>query len=248
MFDKSFTWKRMGGAPEKTLNVNLGHVPYLEPEGPEDRRRVRLAVTVAVLGHLVFFLVQMPELAGKPLRAGAPQKVYVIQQVRFQQPPPPAQQIAKKKERKKKIPIPDPTPDEPEPIVVDEVELPEFEISDIDALVGIPEGPPGPPIAGIGPNGPYRPGGEVTAPIKIVYPSPLYTEQGRQNRVQGVVILEAIIDALGDVASVKVLKGLPDGLTESAVETAKKWKFEPAKRQGQPVAVYLNLTIRFSLQ
>ncbi len=249
MFDKSFTWKRIGGSPRKTLDVNLGHVPYLEPEGPEERRGVRVAVAIAVALHLVLFLAHLPELKGKPLRAGSPQKVYVIQQVRFQPPmPQPQEQIPKKKERKKKIPIPDPTPEEPEPVVFDEIELPEFEIADVDTLIGIPDAPPGPAIVGVGPAGPYRPGGEVSAPVKVFYPSPIYTEDGRRARIQGVVILEAIIDALGNVARVKVLKGLPAGLTESAVETAKRWQFEPAKRQGQPVAVYLNLTIRFSLQ
>jgi protein TonB len=63
-----------------------------------------------------------------------------------------------------------------------------------------------------------------------------------------VVLLEAVIDVDGSVVNVRVLKGLPQGLTESAAETAKIWKFEPATRNGQPVAVYLNLTVRFSLQ
>ncbi len=62
------------------------------------------------------------------------------------------------------------------------------------------------------------------------------------------MILQAIIDAMGNVADVQVLKGLPLGLTESAIETVKEWQYKPATLDGKPVAVYLNLLINFSLQ
>jgi protein TonB len=62
------------------------------------------------------------------------------------------------------------------------------------------------------------------------------------------VILEAIIDEAGDVDEVTVLKGLPLGLTETAVVAARDWKFKPATRDGAPVPVFYNLTVRFSLQ
>jgi protein TonB len=66
--------------------------------------------------------------------------------------------------------------------------------------------------------------------------------------VQGIVILEAIIDAMGNVTNIKILKGLPMGLSDTAVEAAANWKFKPATRNGVPVPVFFNLTIRFSLQ
>ncbi len=91
-------------------------------------------------------------------------------------------------------------------------------------------------------------GGGVLPPVKIFAPQPLYTEEARLGRVQGVVILEAIIDEDGNVREVKVLKGLPMGLTESAADTARQWRFKPATLDGRPVPVYFNLTVRFSLQ
>jgi periplasmic protein TonB len=45
-----------------------------------------------------------------------------------------------------------------------------------------------------------------------------------------------------------VVKGLPLGLSESAVEAVKTWKYEPSRRNGVPVAVYFTLTVSFSLQ
>ena len=62
------------------------------------------------------------------------------------------------------------------------------------------------------------------------------------------MIVQAIIDKQGAVTNVKVLKGLPMGLSEQAVEAIKKWKFKPATLNGKPVDVYYNLTVNFRLQ
>jgi TonB family protein len=247
MFEDSYTWSRFSGEKPKALGVHLGHVPYLEPEDDSGKKRMRLAIVLAVALHVGFFLVHMPVESRVFEVRSTPGKVFVVKQVRFEPPPPQAQQqIPKRKEKKRVIPIPDPTPEEPEPIVAEEVEVPDLDVAIGDVVFGIPEGPPSP--YGLSGDGPIRLTGGVTPPEKIYYPSPRYTEEGRQARITGVVILEAVIDAEGNVVHVDVLKGLPMGLTESAVETAKQWKFRPAMRDGEPVAVFLNLTIRFSLQ
>ena len=247
MFKDSYTWGRFAGEKPKALGVHLGHVPYIEPEDESSKRRMRLAIGLAVAFHLVFFLVQLPA-RSKPLEISSKHgKVFVVEQIRFKAPPPKAQQqIPKRKEKKRVIPIPDPTPEEPEPILVEEVEVPDVDFLVGDVVFGIPDGPP--ETYGMGGDGPIRMGAGVTPPIKIYFPSPRYTEEGRQGRITGVVILETVIDSEGNVRHVKVLKGLPMGLTESAVATAKEWRFRPALRGGEPVAVFLNLTIRFSLQ
>lgn len=99
-----------------------------------------------------------------------------------------------------------------------------------------------------GPDGPIHVGGDVTAPVAISKPQPAYTETARKVRTQGVVILQAVIDRQGKVTSAKVLKGLPMGLSENAVETVKTWEFKPATLNGRPVEVYYNLTVNFRLQ
>jgi protein TonB len=142
------------------------------------------------------------------------------------------------------VPIPDPTPDEPEPIrLPDEVE-PEIDLPDTDIIFGIPDGPP--PEAE--PTGPIMVGGDVKPPEKISAPQPQYTEIARKARIQGVVIVQAIIDKQGVVTNVKVLKPLPMGLDQAAAEAIKSWKFKPATLNGKPVAVYYNLTVNFTLQ
>ncbi|PYQ26205.1 MAG: hypothetical protein DMF56_25500 [Acidobacteria bacterium] len=62
------------------------------------------------------------------------------------------------------------------------------------------------------------------------------------------VILEAVIDRNGNVTEARVLKGLPFGLEQSALDAIKKWRFKPGTLNGQPVPVYYNLTINFQLQ
>ena len=250
MFDKSSSWQRVKGGEASTLRVHLGYVPEIDTsaEERESKIRTRIAVAVAVLLHVVLFVLTLPEMEAKPMRVGRKQEVYMVQQIRFNPPPPQQQQqIPKRSEKRKKIPIPDPTPDEPEPILVENVDAPETDLTDLDdAVFGVPNVPQG--FGRYPGTGPMKVGGAVLPPRKTYSPAPPYTEEARQGRIQGVVILEAIIDAKGSVRDVKVLKGLPMGLTESAVDTAMQWKFEPATLEGEPVAVYFSLTIRFSLQ
>jgi TonB family protein len=61
------------------------------------------------------------------------------------------------------------------------------------------------------------------------------------------VIVEAIIDEQGGVKVTRVLKGIPMGLDQSAVEAAKTWKFKPATLDGRPVPVYYVLTVNFQV-
>jgi protein TonB len=97
------------------------------------------------------------------------------------------------------------------------------------------------------PEGPLRVGGDVKAPIVQHRTDPQYPDMARKARIAGMVIVEAIINKDGEVEQVKVIKGLPMGLSESAVEAVKQWKFKPGTMNGQPVDVIFNLTVNFKL-
>ena len=88
----------------------------------------------------------------------------------------------------------------------------------------------------------------MTRPEKVSGLGPEYTPEARRARIQGVVIIEVLIDEAGNVTNAKVLKPLPLGLDYQAVEAVKRWKFRPATLHGRPVAVYYNLTVNFRVQ
>ncbi len=90
--------------------------------------------------------------------------------------------------------------------------------------------------------------GEMTRPERISGLPPQYTEMARRARIQGPVILEAVIDRQGNITDLRVLRDLPMGLTEAAIEAVRSWKFRPATLAGQPVNVYYTLTVQFQLQ
>ena len=92
-----------------------------------------------------------------------------------------------------------------------------------------------------------RVGGDVKAPVIITRAEPQYNEEARQARIQGIVILEVLIDKTGAVREVTVLKPLPFGLSEAAAEAVRQWTFVPATKDGEAVDVVFNLTVNFKL-
>lgn len=74
-----------------------------------------------------------------------------------------------------------------------------------------------------------------------------YTEEARQNKIQGTVVLQVVFHANGSITEVKVVRGLPDGLTEKAIEAARKIRFNPAVKNGTPVSVRGTLEFSFNL-
>lgn len=97
-------------------------------------------------------------------------------------------------------------------------------------------------------DAPFRVGGDVKAPVVINRVEPIYTAEALASRISGIVILEAIIDRTGHVSNVEVLKPLPFGLDQAAVDAVRQWTFRPATLNGDPVDVIFNLTINFRLK
>jgi TonB family protein len=76
-------------------------------------------------------------------------------------------------------------------------------------------------------------------------PEPSYTREGRRHMTKGFVVLRLILSADETVKHIEVVKGLPDGLTEKAMEVAQKIKFKPAKKDGKPVSVWVEVEYGF---
>jgi TonB family protein len=216
-----------------------------EEQAPLRRRAIRLGISLAIVFHVILFLIVFPSYyEERILKIGSTPKVYRLRAVTFQPPPRPQVRRQVTTPKARKVPVPDATPDDPEPIRFDDqtVDVSELDFPEIGDSVAIPQGPVGPSI------GPMQIGGNVLAPVRVYAPDPHYPEEARHARVQGVVILQTIIDTVGNVTDVRVLKGLPSGLTEAAVEAVSSWRFKPATLEGEPVAVYYLVTVSFSVQ
>lgn len=78
-------------------------------------------------------------------------------------------------------------------------------------------------------------------------PEPKYTEEARRNNISGTVMLRAVFASSGEVVQIRALNALPFGLTERAIAAAREIKFEPAKKDGRPVSVAMQLEYNFNL-
>jgi TonB family protein len=88
----------------------------------------------------------------------------------------------------------------------------------------------------------------VTPPVAIYSPDPLYPDQAQKKKKrEGDVILWVVIDEQGHPSQIKVARCIGAGLDEAAVQAVSQWKFKPARRNGQPVSVSINIDITFHL-
>jgi protein TonB len=102
--------------------------------------------------------------------------------------------------------------------------------------------PPPPPA----PLKPRRVGGSVQAPALIHRVEPNYPPIAVSAKVSGMVILEATVNAAGEVTDVQVLRSIPM-LDQAAVKAVKQWRYQPLVLNGQAEAFILVVTLTFSL-
>ena len=114
--------------------------------------------------------------------------------------------------------------------------------------VGSGEGP------GVGPGhgggiggGAFKVGGGVSAPKAVFAPDPEYSEEARKAKYSGTCVLWLVVGPDGRARDIRVARTLGLGLDEKAIEAVKTWKFEPAMKDGRPVAVQINVEVTFRL-
>jgi protein TonB len=114
--------------------------------------------------------------------------------------------------------------------------------------VGSGEGP------GVGPGrgggiggGVFRVGGGVSAPKPTYQPDPEYSEEARKAKYQGTCVLRLVVGPDGRAHDVQVTHTLGLGLDEKAIEAVNTWKFDPAMKDGKPVAVLISVEVSFRL-
>ncbi len=173
-------------------------------------------------------------------------------------PPPPPPAGSSKPKPKDEI---KPTPTEViQPQVTPEV-VPEAPAAPEDEGVeggvegGVPGGVPGGVVGGVvggveGGTGdePILPTGDVVLPVIIKKVEPSYPDIARRARIEGKVILQAVIDKEGNVNEVTVLSSSNPMFNDSAIDAVKQRKYKPALQNGRPVAIYFTIRVDFRLR
>jgi protein TonB len=206
-----------------------------------------MAFGLAVLAHIGVMLVHLPEIKAQIHNPETHR--YIV--VKKYTPPPPRvehKQMAPRQRIVRKVPLPDPTPDEPEPIREPAPEfLPDPIPDDVELLLGDPETSAPPP-----PTGPVLPGvGGVSQPVLIPESkwTPDYPEIARAARIEGNVVLQAVIHKDGSVGEITVLRCTKGymGFEEAAVQAVSRWRYEPAIMNNKPVDCYFTVIVNFEL-
>ena len=197
-------------------------------QDPEDRRRIKRGLAAAIVLHLVLLFARLPAWGPEPKRVDAIQEQAM--KVQFLKPPPPPPKVEPKpKPQTKRIPRPDPTPEEPEPEVAPE---PPEVISDA------PPAPVSEPVQ----TGPVRVSpGHGPGLIKRVEPK--YPPIAQTARMEGTVVLDAVIHKDGTVGEIKILKSGNQLFDQAAIDALKQWRYTPS-----PYDVILTVTVNFRLQ
>jgi protein TonB len=92
-----------------------------------------------------------------------------------------------------------------------------------------------------------RPGGVIKPPARIRDAQPVYPSIAKLAKVQGVVIIEAIIGVDGNVEDARVIRSIPL-LDDAALEAVRSWAYTPTLLNGRPTPVIMTVTVRFKLE
>jgi protein TonB len=120
--------------------------------------------------------------------------------------------------------------------------LPDGVVGGTGLLPTVPVPPPPPP-----PTQPLPVGGKIKEPAKLRHVPPIYPTIAQQARIEGMVIIEAIIGVDGRVKEARVLRSRPF-LDEAALDAVKQWTFTPTLLNGVPVPVKMTVTVNFQLK
>ncbi len=117
----------------------------------------------------------------------------------------------------------------------------------IDSALGGKEPPPPPPVVRAAQKQqPYRVGGDIIAARALYQPRPVYPPLAMMARIQGTVVLQAIIGKDGTIQDLKVLSGHPL-LVQAALDAVRTWRYQPTLLNTEPVEVLTEIDVKFTL-
>jgi protein TonB len=227
----------------------FGNLVDSTPRQRPSRRRI-LTLQLAVAAHLLVLaaIVVNDYFKVPPI----PEPQLAVSFAQMAPPPPPPPPAAPKPAPKQPEPEVEPPTEMTEPLEVPEEIASEPIVGDTTGT-GVEGGVAGGVEGGVeggvpgGATEVFRLGGPATPPQVIDDVKPTYPRLALAARLEGVVILEALIGRDGTVRDVKVLRGMSMGCTEAAVDAVKKRRYKPGMLEGQPVEFALTVTVQFRL-
>lgn len=91
-------------------------------------------------------------------------------------------------------------------------------------------------------------GPHITPPRLLKHKEPEYSELARHAHIEGTNVLSGVVDEQGVLSQIQILRPIGVGLDEEAVKAVSRWHFEPAKRDGKPVPVAIEIEVSFRLR
>lgn len=230
--------------------------PNARPSPVGARRNVTVTTSIAIHIVLVLLVIVVPLVGGVSLPAAMSRMDAFVAPSAVPTPPPPqapSSQPARSAVNPNAAPLHSPDTIAPE--------------NPLPPAPGIPQVPGGlpvgsgyavGPITGTGPailakppeperRAPVRPGGKIGFPKRMSFVAPVYPAIAQAARVEGTVILEAIIDETGAVTDLRVLRSVPL-LDAAAKEAVLKWRYSPTTLNGVRVPVVMTVTVTFTLK
>jgi TonB family protein len=95
---------------------------------------------------------------------------------------------------------------------------------------------------------PVRVGGSIREPVKVKNVNPVYPNAAKQDRIQGLVILECTIGPDGSVVDTRVVRGAAPELDRAAIAAVRQWRYTPTLVDGVAVPVIMTVTVSFNLR
>ena len=233
--------------------------PDLRPAPVGGARRLTVTTSIVIHVAAVLLLVLLPLIGGVSMPAAMERIDAFIAPSVIETPPLPAAPPPSSAQ-----PVNAPNPNAAPTTAPDSI-TPEVTVAPIPAGIatapgglpyvpgsGVPGGLPGlstPPAARVEPKPaePVRVGGVITPPKRVSYVTPTYPKIAESARVEGTVILEAIINEAGVVTNLKVLKSIPL-LDAAAKEAVAQWRYSPTTLNGLKVPVIMTVTVTFTLK
>jgi protein TonB len=226
------------------------------PAGLSSRKWYSLPLSILVHALVIAAAVIVPLVATDVLPATPSMMEFLLAVQAPPPPPPPAPSSVAPRARPLLTSNPDAAPFEaptgikpdsglePEPAAGKGVEggLPDGVAG--TGIVALSEPPPPPPPA---PTVPIRIHQGIRQPTKVRDAQPIYPVIAQSARVQGVVILEAVVGADGRVQEARVLRSIPL-LDQAALDAVRQWVYTPTLLNGVPIPIVMTVTVTFTLR